>query len=86
MVLGKLGDRCFWQSCGRTAPRLVTRHHTPAACEVSGEGRARLSREVTRGLQEMEESRAMRRPANVCWRPGSRCPSWLLALHEGPVS
>ena len=86
MVLGKLGDRCFWQSCGGTAPRLVTSHHTPAVCEVSGERRARLSREVTRGLQEVEESRAMRRSANALRRPGSRCPGWLLALHEGQVS
>ena len=94
MVLGKLGDRCYWQICGGAAPRPVTSHHTPAIREVPGGKRIRLSREVTRGLREVErrrsleveESRARRRSANALRRPGSRCPGWLLALHEGRVS
>ena len=94
VLLGKLGNRFFWQNCGGTAPRLVASHHTPAICEVPGGKRIRLSREVTRGLREVErrrsleveESGARRRSANALRRPGSRCPGWLLALLEGHVS
>ena len=61
---------------------------------MPGGERIRLSREVTRGLREVErrrsleveESRAMRRLANALRRPGSHCPGWLLALYEGQVS
>ena len=94
VVLGKLGDRFFWQNCGGTAPRLVASHQTPAILEVPGGERRRLSREVTMELrdlerrrsQEMEESRARRRSLLALRRPGSCCPGWLVALLESHVS
>ena len=94
VVLGKLGDRFFWQNCGGVAPRLVASHQTPAICEAPGGERRRLSREVMRELrdlerrmsQEVEESRARRRSLLALRRPGSCCPGWLLALLESRVS
>ena len=91
MVLGKLGDRFYLQSCGGTAPRLVASHHNHAIREVLGGERIRLSREVTRGLREVarrrslevEESRARRRSASALKGPGSRCPAWALTLLGG---
>ena len=62
--------------------------------EVSGRERTRLSREVTRGLQEVarrraveaEVSRDRRRAASARRGPGSRCPGWLLTLFGDNLS
>ena len=56
VVLGKMGDRFFWQNCGRASPRLEASH--PAVQEVSGREMRRLPREVVERLRDLERRRA----------------------------
>ena len=89
VVLGKMGDRFFWQYCGRESPRLEASH--PAFQEVYGT--RRLPREIEenrvrkamrelldwkrREAQELEESRA--RSRSSAWRrPGATARHGLL--------
>ena len=90
-----MGDRFYWQQCGRTSPRLETSH--PAFQEVYGRRTRRLPREIEenrarkavrelldwerRRDQELEEIRARRRSST--WRrPGRNCPAWLVTLFD----
>ena len=93
VILGKMGDRFYWQQCGRASPRLEVGH--PAFQEVNG--RRRLPREIEenrarkavrelldwerRRDQELEEIRA--RGRSSAWRrPGRHCPAWLVTLFD----
>ena len=94
MVLGKPGGYFYWQNVGESLPCLILSHHSPTIRKVSGRERTRMSREATRGLQEVarrraveaEVSRSRRRAASARRGPGSRCPGWLLTLLGDNVS
>ena len=83
--------RFYWHNVGEVTPCQVLGHDRPTFQRVLERERTRISREVTRGLQEIARRRALeaevargrRKAARMetgRTGPGSRCPEWLATL------